>query len=112
MSENIDWVSDEIERLRAEIGTHVWETNEKIESLSDEVERLRAENERLRDKLTFETEFGVNTFEKMNVNRIEIERLQARETRLREALQNIVYADGDYNLLQAKARAALGEEEK
>jgi hypothetical protein len=32
--------------------------------------------------------------------------------RLREALQNIVYADGDYNLLQAKARAALGEEKK
>lgn len=32
--------------------------------------------------------------------------------RLREALQNIVYADGDYNFLQAKARAALGEEEK
>jgi hypothetical protein len=27
--------------------------------------------------------------------------------RLREALQNIVYADGDYNLLQDIARAAL-----
>ena len=31
--------------------------------------------------------------------------------RLRKALENIVYADGDYNLLQDIARAALAEEE-
>ena len=36
----------------------------------------------------------------------------SENARLREALQNIVYADGDYKLLQANARAALGEGEK
>jgi hypothetical protein len=42
----------------------------------------------------------------------EIERLRAENERLREALENIVYADGDYSLLQAKARGALEEEKK
>jgi hypothetical protein len=34
-----------------ETATRLWEMSEKIESLSDEVDRLRAENERLRKAL-------------------------------------------------------------
>ncbi len=106
-------MSNIVERLRNVGRDYDFHENALIYEAADEIERLRAENERLRDKLTFETEFGVNTFEKMNVNRIEIERLQARETRLREAMEKIVRVPlwDEYKCVEI-ARAALGEEKK
>ena len=115
-------MSDDI--VKAFNSDDVAQKNIALRKAHDEIERLRAENERLRDKLTFETEFGVNTFEKMNVNRIEIERLRAREARLREALEKIAsapYPDTrfngrgmlpDFDGFKPIARAALGEEKK